>query len=66
MPVLLATVAFAVFGWRDLAGKSPPPGGLAFAMLLAASFLLLLPGSALFEAGLRSALQTFEVHLADV
>jgi len=64
--LLLAVVAFALFGWRDYAASSAPPGGLAFAILLAGSFLLLIPSTAVFEVLLRSALQTLDVHLADV
>jgi hypothetical protein len=66
MPVAVAAIAFALYGWRDYTGRTPPPGGLAVALLLAGSVLLLLPYTLLIELLLRSAAQTCEVEVEDV
>jgi signal transduction histidine kinase len=58
MPVTVALIAFSLYGWRELAGDGSPPGGMAVALLLAASVLLLLPYTLLFELLLRSAMET--------
>jgi signal transduction histidine kinase len=66
MPVAVASIAFTLYGWRELTGQGSPPGGLAVALLLAGSVLLLLPYTLLVELILRSALQTCEVQMTDV
>ena len=66
MPLAVAAIAFALYGWRDYTGQAPPPGGLAVALLLAGSVLLLLPYTLLIELLLRSAAQTCEVQVEDV
>jgi len=66
MPAAVAAIAFALYGWRDYTGQTPPPGGLAVALLLAGSVLLLLPYTLLIELLLRSAAQTCEVEVEDV
>jgi hypothetical protein len=66
MPLAVAAIAFALYGWRDYTGQGSPPGGLAVALLLAGSVLLLLPYTLLIELLLRSAAQTCEVQVDDV
>jgi signal transduction histidine kinase len=66
MPVAVAGVAFILDGWREITGQGSPPGGLAVALLLAGSVLLLLPYTLLVELILRSALHTFDVQISDV
>ncbi len=66
MPVLVAAIAFALYGWQDYTGRGSPPGGLAVALLLAGSVLLLLPYTLLIELLLRSAARTCEVQVDDV
>ena len=66
MPLTVAIIAFALYGWSDYTGQGSPPGGLAFALLLAGSVLLLIPYTLLIELLLRSAAKTCDVHLEDV
>ena len=66
MPVAVAAIAFALYGWQDYTGQGSPPGGLTVALLLAGSVLLLLPYTLLIELLLRSAAQTCEVQVDDV
>jgi len=66
MPVAVAVIAFALYGWPYYTGHASAPGGLAVALLLAGSVLLLLPYTLLIELLLRSAAQTCEVQVEDV
>jgi hypothetical protein len=66
MPLSVAVIAFTLDGWREITGQGSPPGGLATALLLAGSVLLLLPYALLFELILRSALQTCDVQMSAV
>ena len=66
MPAAVAVIAFLLDGWREITGQGPPPGGLAVALLLAGSVLLLVPYTLLLEVILRSALRTCAVQMADV
>jgi hypothetical protein len=66
MPVAVAVIAFALYGWPYYTGHASAPGGLAVALLLAGSVLLLLPYTLLVELLLRSAAQTCEVQVEDV
>jgi signal transduction histidine kinase len=66
MPVAVAAIAFTLYGWREITGQGSPPGGLAVALLLTGSVLLLLPYTLLVELILRSALRTCDVQMTDV
>jgi hypothetical protein len=66
MPLAVAAIAFALYGWRYYTGQGSSPGGLAVALLLAGSVLLLLPYTLLIELLLRSAAQTCQVEVGDV
>jgi len=65
MPAAVALIAFALDGWREMAGDGSPPGGLAVALLLSGSVLLLVPYTLLFELVLRSASQACGVEVRE-